>query len=784
MTEPSPPGTSDGSASLSPPDILGRAPIKRARPQLSCTPCRQGKLKCNREHPICDQCSKRSRHDACHYVPPPARNKQAQNMRGRIRNLESLVVNLINQKSQESGTPVKDIVTGAPNGDTRPDKDPDEADVESFGQLRISHAGEQTQTSYVGAGHWSSLLKEIEEVKEGLDDDDEAAEEAQEEEWDHFNARSTVTFGVPRPISKTQLIQEMPSKEEVDRLLPLWFNSSDPLLYIIHAPTFQDEYKQFWKDPHSMPVMWIALLYSALALGIILGPRNPGMTNPHPTSYHRESGSLFDKSDQLSNAVNRFQQLASSAMVLADIAKSQPYTLETLMIYGECEFLRRDDHHSKIWLMNGVTLRVAMRMGYHRDPSNFSGISVFQGEMRRRVWHVLNMMDTLISFAIGLPTLIRRVESDVRAPHNVYDHDISPAMTHIPKERPTTEITPGLYTIAKSRVAAVFGEAAELSQKVTPPRHSTIMALNKRLEEAHDLIPEGMRVRPMDDCITDSPVLVMSRFNIELLYHKTRIVLHRAFLTAGQTDARFAESRNICVKAAMEILDYQNIIVQACSPGGQLNKVWWYMSSLTAYDFLLAAMILCLELNHFKTKGLTSPKAPEMFGLLENTLGIWTNFPNRFRESAKGAEMLKAMLRKCSVVASSHPSTVTPPSSTSFGEGQSGSTLLNLTPETLSDELPPQIWGTWPPVDPSSFDMADIPSEIDWTFFDSTLQGQSNILPQTTNTSMDSWMVGSMGIDNSIGGGELDFGNPLNLYNTSSYIPPPIENSNNIWPPQ
>jgi hypothetical protein len=84
--------------------------------------------------------------------------------------------------------------------------------------LRISNHGNET---YVGAGHWSSLLKEIEEVKNGIDDDED---EEQEEEWDDDAARSTVTFGMPKHVTKTQLIQEMPSKEECDRFLTLWFN--------------------------------------------------------------------------------------------------------------------------------------------------------------------------------------------------------------------------------------------------------------------------------------------------------------------------------------------------------------------------------------------------------------------------------------------------------------------------------------------------------------------------------------------------------------------------------
>ncbi|OAG06745.1 uncharacterized protein CC84DRAFT_620271 [Paraphaeosphaeria sporulosa] len=764
-------------------ELLVRAPIKRARPQLSCTPCRQGKLKCNREHPVCDQCAKRSRQEVCQYVPPPPRNKQAQNMRGRIRNLESLVVNLINQKQQEDGA----STPAAPSIEPTATKEVEELSLETFGQMRISSQGND---HYVGAGHWSALLKEIEEVKNGINDDEE--EEDQGEEWDDDAARSTVTFGMPRHITKTQLIQEMPSKEECDRLLPLWFNSADPLLFIMHVPTFQEEYNQFWIDASSTSVMWIALLYSAMALGIILGPRNPGM-NAHAAAYDNSSGSIYNSTDSsgtndyLNSAVNRFQQLASSAIVLADVTKSQPYTLETLMIYSECEFLRRDDHHSKIWLMNGVSMRVAMRMGYHRDPSNFKGMSPFQGEMRRRVWHVLNMLDTLISFAIGLPAVVRRIESDTRAPQNLYDLDLSPNMTKMPKARPSSELTPATYTIAKAKICAVFAEAAELAQRITPPRYAIVVSLEKRLEEAHDQVPEGMRVRPVQDCVTDAPVLIMGRYNIELLYLKTKLVLHRAFLTAGQTDPKYAESRKICVDSALEILRYHVTIFHACQPGGQLNKVWWYMSSLQTFDFLLAAMVICLELNHLQSTGdSSSGKISDMFSLLQSTYDIWANHPNRFRDSVRGAEILKAMLKKCS---SPGRSGLSPQDPAPSGFEKNTSDLpKEMTPESLPEELPPQIWNNWPSADNMTFDVPDIASEIDWNLWDSTMMGQDHMLPPTNwvnsnNTTMESWMGATSNVDSMIAQGLegfTDLRDPLNIYGPSAFNPaPPPPSSTN-----
>ncbi|KAF2275014.1 uncharacterized protein EI97DRAFT_350010, partial [Westerdykella ornata] len=544
---------------------------RRARAQLSCTPCRAGKLKCNREHPVCDQCAKRGKPEACHYVPPPPKNKQTHNMRGRIRNLENLVVTLINQNAQRRPSDAAQSMQSAPSvegslndvttsegGSPKDVAEEEPPNVDSFGQLRISHSGTE---NYAGPGHWSTILKEFEEVKKTLDDDDWADEE-QQDEWDYLSARSSVTFGLPRPVNKTSLIQELQSigKEVIDRLLPLWLNSADPLLFIIHQPTFIKDYNQFWSDPSSSSVMWIAMLFSIMALGIIVGPRNPGMTDPNKS--RGSQGPLEDDSDNLVRAVNRFQQLASSAMVLADIAKAQPYTLETLMIYSECDFLRRDDHHTKAWLLNGVVVRVALRMGYHRDPSNFSGVSPFHAEMRRRIFNTLYMLDTKIAFVIGLPTSIRTFDNDVKPPRNLYDTDISPEMKELPESRPDTELTPALYNITKLRITRSLSEAVELTQRVVPPKRSDIKEVYKRLEEAHQLVPEVLRIRPLEEYGEDSAVLILGCFNIELLYQKARIMT----------------------------------IFRACWPGSQLNRVWWYMSSFNTYDFLLAAMVLCLEL--------------------------------------------------------------------------------------------------------------------------------------------------------------------------------------------
>jgi hypothetical protein len=81
---------------------------KRARSQLSCTACRHGKLRCNRAAP-CDQCTKRNKESACSYLPPAAKVKGPQDVKGRIQHLEQLVVDLMNSRSSNgNGTIIND----------------------------------------------------------------------------------------------------------------------------------------------------------------------------------------------------------------------------------------------------------------------------------------------------------------------------------------------------------------------------------------------------------------------------------------------------------------------------------------------------------------------------------------------------------------------------------------------------------------------------------------------------------------------------------------------------
>ena len=116
----------------------GHQQQKRSRILLSCAPCRNSKLKCDREQP-CGQCLKKGRADACAYAPKPEKKRPAKGMSARLKRLEGMVREMMDT----------DVVPPrAPEGVAGP--------VVQGHVVRGENA-----TTYVGATHCMAMLEDV-----------------------------------------------------------------------------------------------------------------------------------------------------------------------------------------------------------------------------------------------------------------------------------------------------------------------------------------------------------------------------------------------------------------------------------------------------------------------------------------------------------------------------------------------------------------------------------------------------------------------------------------------
>lgn len=327
------------------------------------------------------------------------------------------------------------------------------------------------------------------------------------------------------------------------------------------------QYERHWLNPGDTSVIWLGLVYSMMTIAL--------------QSYHRagdEPPEYRGKSWQVSSD---YRRLTAQCLMLADITQPITHMLETLVLHVYSEYARSRDAEVGVLLSVSIIVRLAMRMGYHRDAGPYPNISPFQGEMRRRVWMAVRQSDILFSSQAGLPPMVRNREMDTEFPRNLHDDEIYEDIKVLPPSRPNSDITAASYMIAKARLMYLYGMVVEESQSLVGSSYEDIMKLDQRLRELHTSLAPHLQMRTIEESVRDTASVIMQRFSLDLIYLKSICVLHRKFLGASRENSRYAYSRRTCIDASMTMLQHQATLHTECQPGGRLRSAKWFISSLT-----------------------------------------------------------------------------------------------------------------------------------------------------------------------------------------------------------
>lgn len=346
-----------------------------------------------------------------------------------------------------------------------------------------------------------------------------------------------------------------------------------------------------------------------------------------------------------------FFKRAGQALVAGNYMQARPYSVESVLLYGVCKYVRNDEHDTDAWMTMGISTRLAMKMGYHRDPRHLAKVSPFEGEMRRRTFCILEAFDLLLSFQAGVPAIIHEEECDTDPPGNLFDTDFEEDCKSLPASRPPTDSTPMLYYRYKSRLARIFRRIYQHAISFKTSSYEKTMKLDAELEMAHKDVPPSLRLKPLALSFTDQPYMILNRLYSDLVYLKGVCVLHRNYLSQNKSDPSFDYSRRVCGDAALQILKHQAELQAACQPGGLFHDHRWMLSSLSCHDFLLAAMITCLDLYESHKQSATSPQESldvqvEKYDTLRHCHGIWKSREGFSRDARRASTVLAIMLSK------------------------------------------------------------------------------------------------------------------------------------------
>ncbi len=378
-----------------------------------------------------------------------------------------------------------------------------------------------------------------------------------------------------------------------------------------------------------MPITWTGLLFSIMCVS---------------TQFQQSS----EDPPETSVRVHVFRERTVHCLVLGQYTRGGAYILETMVNYLCGEMLLSRDADIGLWLVQGVLVQLALSLGYHRDPRNFPNISPFAGEMRRRVWAVIVQMDVRLASQIGLPRLLRSHLCDTTSPRNLFDTDFDDATVELPPSRSETEVTPMLYSLARARVDSINGLVSDLVNDTQEHPYAEILALDGKIQAAEASLPAIFQWQPLSQSFMVLPQIVMHRVLLQLAIQRVTIWLHRRCLAPSHAQPQYEYSRGACVRAAIKILEFQQMVDDETQRDGLLYPVrWMFTSSRVQAVFLLGMSILCYYLQLAKSRpgvSVDGDTDSKIHNLLCNTYPLWLRSSAVSVEARQAVEHLRLLL--------------------------------------------------------------------------------------------------------------------------------------------
>lgn len=285
----------------------------------------------------------------------------------------------------------------------------------------------------------------------------------------------------------------------------------------------------------------------------------------------------------------------------------------------------RTTHKSDVlYVLSGITLRLAIRMGFHRDGTSL-GLSPFETEMRRRLWWWVVQVDLRISEIVGTKPSADLLEGDTKPPSNVEDEDITPNMIDPPPERH------GITTVVATRIRC---ELIEFLRNAFPnqARLDTLASSDMPLDKKDSMInqfEDSMEQKYLRYCDPTNSLHSLTSIFVRSMICRMRLLAHNPRSSANHGVTLSQNERNIIFTNATKLLEYINLMQES----SVFAKFRWIMGTTYLWYTILCVLI---EARHRKT-------GPEVDRLWKVIGTVFSNYPAMFEEG--GEAVFSAMGR-------------------------------------------------------------------------------------------------------------------------------------------
>ncbi|KAF1829950.1 hypothetical protein BDW02DRAFT_650994 [Decorospora gaudefroyi] len=343
-------------------------------------------------------------------------------------------------------------------------------------------------------------------------------------------ARIIKASRVSQPSISPELQAYIPPKEVSDALVDCYLRTFEGVFRVLHVPTFRRIYDAYWLGtmPAKPSVIHMFLLVCAIAVPFYTGPEQAKL-RVSATKWIQAAAEW----QSAPHAKSRLNMIGLQIQIL------------TLLARQVCNV---DGDH--IWIPAGTLLRTAMHLGLHRDPSHFPKISVYHGEMRRRLWATILEITAQSSLDMGMPPMISVNDYDTRPPSNINDEDIGHGVDTPLDAKPATTYTESSIQIALTQTLPTRLEIIRLINNLRfDISYDDVLRIGTELITIcrentaffKSALTAGHKITPFQIKLTDT---IVRRFVL---------CLHRPYFSKATENPRYHYSRKMCLDTSLAI---------------------------------------------------------------------------------------------------------------------------------------------------------------------------------------------------------------------------------------
>ncbi|KAI1271176.1 hypothetical protein F5Y07DRAFT_392946 [Xylaria sp. FL0933] len=328
--------------------------------------------------------------------------------------------------------------------------------------------------------------------------------------------------------------ESIPAKSICDEAIDGYFRNFEPMFRILHVPSFMREYESYWAQPGLAQDEFLMKLTMVLTIGAIFLPDRSIAADIKRTARNW----VYAVQWWLTGPTERDAMSIDGVQVFCLLLLAR----QTNALGGTASIITE------------ALSKLSFTIGLHIDPRAHASVTLFESEIRRRLWLAVLELSTINCLNSTYPLLLNASEYHVPPPSNIADSKLGKpeeAGTHQARTKHEDLDCSLQIMLAKSlrlrmQIVRELNDTSRESSYEKAIAHSTALQTHCReltaFFQSDNNIVEGQ----------DVPVTrgFHEKF-LDTYFRRLILFIHRPFAHQARRDARFLPSRKICLDSSL-----------------------------------------------------------------------------------------------------------------------------------------------------------------------------------------------------------------------------------------